>query len=75
MQIRSGVQAIHEVGIAHTDLKAANVLVKTDEHGEITAFIADFGLAVDKSNPKHLKENIGGTPGWTSPEVTALKSE
>ena len=43
IQVASGLDALHELGLFHRDIKPANILV--DEEG--TAYITDFGLAKD----------------------------
>jgi hypothetical protein len=69
LQVVRAVQAAHEVGIVHSDIKADNVLI--DEHGE--AHLADFGLARALA-PSGDRPVIGGTRGWMAPEqVRALR--
>lgn len=47
-----GVAHLHELGIAHRDLKCANLLLADDEHGGVK--IADFGTAT------RVMEELGG---------------
>jgi serine/threonine protein kinase/tetratricopeptide (TPR) repeat protein len=71
-QLCSGVHALHEAGFLHSDLKPANVLVRSD--GQVT--ILDFGLTHSQpekgvpSWPVHLNSysTVGGTPSHMSPE-------
>ncbi|MEM7151557.1 MAG: protein kinase [Myxococcota bacterium] len=43
-QVARGLAALHEVNIAHRDLKPDNVLL-AEEDGNVTAKIADFGIS------------------------------
>jgi len=43
VEVGSGLNAIHQVGLVHRDIKPANILL--DEHG--VCYITDFGLAKD----------------------------
>jgi HEAT repeat protein/predicted Ser/Thr protein kinase len=68
IQIAKGLQAIHDVGIIHRDLKTANIM--RDSHGVVR--LMDFGIA------KKWQEDVGegvtgvgdiiGTPEYMSPE-------
>ena len=68
IQIAKGLQAIHDVGIIHRDLKTANIM--RDAHGVVR--LMDFGIA------KKWEEEAGegltgvgdiiGTPEYMSPE-------
>lgn len=65
--ILSGLEAIHGEGIAHGDLKPANVLV-TDQG---TPRIVDFGTARvpgDRSTVRGLEGVTEGTPPYMAPE-------
>jgi serine/threonine protein kinase len=60
--ILKGVEAFHNAGICHRDLKTENILV--DEKYNLK--ICDFGFST--SNTGHLKESCG-TEGYKAPEV------
>ena len=64
-QLVAGVQALHDAGVLHLDLKPANILV--DRSGRVV--ILDFGLA-DFRDTAHVspREHIAGTPGYIAPE-------
>ena len=65
LQIASGLQAIHEVGIIHRDLKTANV--SRDERGMVR--LVDFGIAKDLlSEGLTAAGESFGTPEYMSPE-------
>ncbi|CUM62677.1 uncharacterized protein PRCAT00000231001 [Priceomyces carsonii] len=60
--ILEGLNYLHEQGVVHRDVKAANVLItETDE-----IKLADFGVAAQVSS-KH--ESVVGTPNWMAPET------
>lgn len=60
--ILHGLNYLHEQGVVHRDVKAANVLIT--EHGEIK--LADFGVAT-KVSTQHF--TVVGTPNWMAPET------
>ena len=68
-----GLQYLHQLKMAHCDLKSQNVLLDIGE--TITAKITDFGLSMIKadtetsqSTAEELVRNIG-TPRYSAPEV------
>jgi tetratricopeptide (TPR) repeat protein len=68
VQAARGLNAIHDAGLVHCDVKPANIMIEgADDHPR--AKITDFGLArlVD-SERKRTLEHIGGTPQYMSPE-------
>ncbi|WP_036571454.1 serine/threonine-protein kinase [Nocardioides sp. URHA0032] len=69
-QVGSGLQALHERGVLHRDVKPANVLFRTVEdsgNGTVRAMVADLGLgkALDVSSRLTM---IAGTPTFVAPE-------
>ena len=64
IQILRGLQLIHENGIVHRDLTAANILVSTD--GVVK--ILDFGIARTPKEDKRKDTVLMGTVGYASPE-------
>lgn len=61
-QILCGLNYLHEQGVVHRDVKAANVLLTED--GDIK--LADFGVATKVAT---LHNTVVGTPNWMAPET------
>ena len=66
--ICKGLQAVHQHGIIHRDLKLQNILMK-----ENVPKICDFGLA-KKLPQNQMAESYCGTRPYFSPELLEKKS-
>ncbi|TDH72437.1 hypothetical protein CCR75_000739 [Bremia lactucae] len=70
-QVLSALQYCHFQGHVHRDIKADNVLLKTNNDGLLVAKVADFGLSEELQLANRRRENMCGTPQYLSPEVVA----
>ena len=74
-QVCQGVQAIHEAGLVHLDLKPENVLLVREGKGKgakWVAKVADFGLTrglaeLEQARPELFGDGVG-TPAYMAPE-------
>ncbi|KAL2833811.1 kinase-like domain-containing protein [Aspergillus cavernicola] len=68
LHVASGLEALHQCGIVHGDLKTENVLVFSDERGCYIAKLADFGFSIVEKSVNEMV-CIGGTWPWKAPET------
>ena len=70
-QIARALDAVHEAGIVHGDVKPSNVLVHRED-GEDHAYLLDFGVArrTEYADPR-TNELVGGTPAYAAPETAS----
>jgi serine/threonine protein kinase len=54
-QILLGVQALHEKGLTHRDLKPGNILVSRNTRGELVAVVCDFDTVVPVDDHGHIR--------------------
>jgi len=68
-QIADALDAAHERGLVHRDVKPSNVLVAPGRRGE-HCYLADFGLTQDVAGPDAAasSRHLLGTPDYLSPE-------
>lgn len=69
-QIAAGLQAAHEKGVVHRDIKSSNIMITNK--GQVK--IMDFGLAKIKGGPQMTRAgSTVGTPYYMSPEQAGGK--
>jgi|HubBroStandDraft_6_1064221.scaffolds.fasta_scaffold147645_2 serine/threonine protein kinase len=73
MQMFDGVEAAHEAGVVHRDLKPDNVMITKDARGAPLIKILDFGIAkvIDSDDARKALTRPGvvlGTPEYMAPE-------
>jgi serine/threonine protein kinase len=68
-QLASALQAVHDAGFVHRDVKPANVLVR-NLGGQDHSYLTDFGIAKMPDAQDHLTRTglAIGTAGYMSPE-------
>lgn len=69
-EVSSGINALHQAGIVHGDVKSSNVLVYLAADQLWHTKISDLGLAHTTREKRHA-----GTPLWWAPEMLASEDE
>lgn len=71
VQIAGALQAVHEVGILHRDLKPDNIMLRSRDYG---AVLVDFGLASSDDPDEGLTRTgaVVGTARYMAPEAMFL---
>lgn len=67
-QVLNGLIYLHEQGVVHRDVKAANILLTSD--GDIK--LTDFGVSTKVSANTIKTYSIAGTPNWMAPEIISM---
>ncbi|KAE8165873.1 kinase-like domain-containing protein [Aspergillus tamarii] len=70
-ELAAGLRAIHDAGIIHRDIKAANILI----HEEGRLQICDFGVAGVLQSQLDKRSTWIGTPHWMPPEMFSMRGE
>ncbi|GMF97715.1 hypothetical protein B5S33_g4859 [[Candida] boidinii] len=69
-QILQGLKYVHEQGLIHRDIKAANILLDSNN----VVKLADFGVATKViDDPANTNIETNGSPYWMAPEVILLQ--
>lgn len=73
VELMAGLEAAHDAGLAHCDLKPSNVMVVENESGGRRAIVTDFGLAraLQSENDTGAAQSlfVGGAPAYMAPEA------
>jgi len=65
-QMVEGFTFLHEQGVAHLDLKSANIVIDASLE---RLYIIDFGLAHKVNGPEDTVSGFRGTKQWVAPEI------
>ncbi|KZF26027.1 kinase-like protein [Xylona heveae TC161] len=64
-ELAEALKCVHDAGIIHRDVKAANILVSEDGRLQL----CDFGISAVVQSKLEKRSTIIGTPNWMPPEM------
>lgn len=69
-EIAEALQEAHRMGVIHRDIKPNNILIHTQENGQIIPYLVDFGLVrlETETEGTTVTDVMIGTPSYMSPE-------
>ena len=68
-QLLEAVKHIHELKLAHRDIKLENIIFYTDEENDLHIKLADFGICCQFKDDEERSFEKCGTPNYLAPEV------
>jgi serine/threonine-protein kinase/endoribonuclease IRE1 len=74
LQLATGLEYIHKEKVIHRDIKPQNILIWVNpEQEDVLLKWADFGLSKQlKETESYTMSTIGGTEGWSAPEILKI---
>lgn len=64
-ELLSALHFVHQSGVIHRDIKAANILITKEGNVQL----CDFGVAAQLNSTAVKRTTMAGTPYWMAPEV------
>ncbi len=69
-QLFVALQAVHDAGLVHRDVKPANLLLEATGTADPILRLSDFGIAAVRDEPRLTRAwEVVHTPGYAAPEV------